>query len=59
MNKIPLILPKNPKDRKEKRSIIALLITGFIGLAYKSTSSFQHNRKHKALHKPVVAKEIK
>ena len=34
MNKISLILPIFPKARQEKRSIIALLITGFIGLAY-------------------------
>ena len=33
MNEISLIIPNFPKDA-EKRSIIASLITGFIGLAY-------------------------
>ena len=32
---ISLILPNFPNDKKDKRSIIASLITGFIGLAYK------------------------
>ena len=30
---IPLILPNFPKNKKEKRGIITLLVTGFIGLA--------------------------
>ena len=33
MNKISLILPNFPEARQERRSIIALLISGFIGLA--------------------------
>ena len=33
MNEISLILPSLPKDGREKKSIFALLITGFIGLA--------------------------
>ena len=59
MNEISLILPNFPKARQEKRSLIALLISGIIGLAYKGISSFLHNRKHKALHKAVKAMENK
>ena len=59
MNEISLILTNLPKNRKEKRSIIAPSITGFIGLAYEGISSFLHNRRHKALHKAVVAMENK
>ena len=40
MNEICLILPNLPKDRTEKRSIIASLITDFISLAYQGISSF-------------------
>ena len=42
--KISLILPNFPKDRKDKRSIIALLITGFISLANEGISSYKHNK---------------
>ena len=59
MNEISLVLPKFPKVRKEKRGIITSLISGFIGLAYEGISSFLHNRKYKALHKPVKARESK
>ena len=59
MNEISLILPSLPKDRKEKRGITTLLITGFIGLAYEGISSFPHNRRYKGLHKAVVAIENK
>ena len=52
---ISLILPNLSKDRKEKRG----KITSFIGLGYEGISSFLHNRRHKALHKAVVAMEIK
>ena len=54
-----MILPNPPKDRKERRSIISLLITGFNGLAYEGISSFLHNRRHKTSHKAVVAMENK
>ena len=54
MNEISLIIPNIPEDKKEKRGIVTLLITGFNGLAYEGISSFLHNRKHKALHKAVV-----
>ena len=57
MNKISLILPNFQKTREEKRSIIASLISGFIGLAYEGVSSFLHNRRHKALHKDVKEME--
>ena len=36
-----------------------MLISGFIGIAYESISSFLHNRRHKALHKAVKAMETK
>ena len=58
-NEISLILPNLPNDGKEKRSITATLIPGFISLAYEGISSFLHNRRHKALHKAVVAMESK
>ena len=58
-NKIDLILLQFPTVRKEKRGIIASLISGFIGLAYEAISSFLHNRIHKALHKAVKAMETK
>ena len=32
---------------------------GFIGIAYAGISRFLHNRRHKALHKAVVAMENK
>ena len=41
-NEISIILPKLPQMRKDKRGIITLLITGFIGLAYESIYSFLH-----------------
>ena len=41
---ISLILPSFPKDRKDKRSIIALLVIIFIGLAYECISSYLHNK---------------
>ena len=53
MNEMSLILPNFPKTRQEKRSIIALLISGFIGLAYEGISSVLHNGRCKALHKAV------
>ena len=59
MNEISLILTNLPKDRKEKKGIVTLLITGFIGLEYEGISSFLHNRRHKALCKAVVAMENK
>ena len=58
-NKIDLILPQFPINTIEKRGIITLLISCFIGLAYKGISSFLHDRRHKALHKAVKAMETK
>ena len=46
---ISLILPNFPKNGKENRNIIALLVTGFIGLAYEGISSYLHNKRQKAL----------
>ena len=59
MNEISLILPNLLKDRKEKRGIITLLISGFIGLTCEGISSFLHYRGHTAVHKSVVAMENK
>ena len=59
MNEISLILPNFPHAKQEKRSIIASLVSGFIGLAYEDISSFLHNRRHKALHTAVKAMENK
>ena len=59
MKEISLVLPNFPKDRKEKRSIIASLVTSFIGLAYEGISSYLHNKRQKALHKTFVAMENK
>ena len=59
MNAMSLILPNFPKARKEKRSIVASLITGFIGLAYEGISSYLHYNRQKALHKAVIVMENK
>ena len=59
MKKLSFILPSFPKDRKEKRSIIASLITSFISLAYEGISSYLHNKREKALHKAFMAMENK
>ena len=56
---ISLIFPNFPKDRKEKRSVITSLITGFIGLAYEGISHHLHNKRQKALHKTFIAMENK
>ena len=58
-NQISLILPNFPKARQEKKGIIALLITGFIGSTYEGISSYLHNRRQKALQKEMVAMENK
>ena len=47
--KIELILPQFPTNRKEKRGIVTLVISGFIGLAYEGISCFLHKRRHKAV----------
>ena len=57
--KISLILPRFPKDRKDKRSLIVSLVTSYIGLTYESMSSYLHNKWQKALHKASVAMENK
>ena len=59
MNEISLILTNFPKDREEKRSIVASLIQGLIGLAYEGISSYLHNKRQKALHKAFIAMENK
>ena len=50
---IDIVLPKFPANRKEKKGILATVISGFIGLAYEGSSSFLHNKRLKALHKAV------
>ena len=56
---ISFILSQFPKARQEKRGIMISLISGFIGLAYESISSFLHNGRHKALCMAVKAMETK
>ena len=58
-NEISLILQNLPKSKVEKRHTIALLITGFIGLAYEGISSYLHTKRQKALHKAFIALENK
>ena len=48
-NEIDLILPQCPT--RQKRGIITMLVSGFIGLAYEGISSLLHNRRHKAYKK--------
>ena len=47
LNEISLMLPHFQKDRKEKRTIIASLLTGFIGLTYEGISSYLHTERQK------------
>ena len=56
-SEIDFILPQLPT--KQKCGIIATLVSGFIGLAYESISSFLHKRRHKALHKAVKSMDSK
>ena len=44
---VSLALANFTKEREEKRSIIALPKTGFIGLAYEGMSSYLHNKRQK------------
>ena len=57
-NKIDLILPTFLRH-KRKRSIIASVISGLIGLAYEGISSFLHHKRQKALNKAVKIMERK
>ena len=59
IKEISLVLPSFLKDGKERRSIIGLLVTSFIGLAYEGISSHLHNKRQKALHKAFMAMEDK
>ena len=54
---INLMLPQIP--RKQKCGIITMLVSSFIGLAYKGISSFLHHKQNKALHQAVRAMESK
>ena len=58
-NKIGLILPTFPRDKRHKKGIITSLVNGFIGLAYEGISSFLHHKCQKALQKVVKALERK
>ena len=58
-NNIGKILPKFPKDNRQKcgailASILGSVASSMIGLAYEGISSFLHHKRHKALHKAVV-----
>ena len=54
---IPLILPHFPKNRKEKRGMITLLVTCFVRLAYEGISNYLHNKRQTALKKAFMAIE--
>ena len=54
-----LMLSNFPRDRRERRSIIASLVTGFIRLAYEGVSRYLHNKRQKALQKTFMAMENK
>ena len=56
-NEINVILPQIP--RKQKHGIITMLVSSFIGLAYKGISSFLYHKPNKALHKAVRAMDSK
>ena len=59
INELPLTLPTFSKQERQKRGIIASLVTGFVGLTYEGISSFLHYNRLKALHKAVQAMEKK
>ena len=54
-----MILPNIPKDRKEKKSVSASLMTGFIRFAYEGISGYLHNKGQKALQEAFMAMENK
>ena len=56
-NEIDLILPQ--VSTKQKHSIIASLVSGFIGLAYEDISSFLHDKRHISLQKAMKTLEGK
>ena len=45
MKEIHLILTHFQRNKKEKRGIITLLVTGFISLAYEEISSYLQNKR--------------
>ena len=57
-NEVDLILPKFYTKHRKKRGIFGAIISGFIGLAFESISSFLHNKRHKALQKAVKTLSI-
>ena len=54
---INLLLPQIP--RIQKRGIITMPVSSFIGLAYEGISSFLQNKRNKALHKAITAMDSK
>ena len=58
-NAISLMLKKFPRDTKENRSIIASLVTGFIGLAFEGIPISLHKKDKKALGKAFILWKIK
>ena len=58
-NKVDVILPKFSEGRKSKRGIFRTIISGFVGLTFKGSSSFLLNRKHRALYKAVCTMSSK
>ena len=61
-NDIGKILPKFLTDRRHKSgaySMLGIVASSIIGLAYEGISSFLHHKRHKALHKAVAVMDKK
>ena len=48
-NEGDLILPKFQTQRRDKRAILVVIISGFLGLTFEGISSFLHHKRHRAL----------
>ena len=57
-NEVDIIFPKFYTEQRNKRGMLGAIISGFIGLAFESISSFLHHKWHKALHKAVRVMSI-
>ena len=55
-NEIGLILPNfNSRKKRFLTTILAIIATKVIGLAFEAISSFLHHKRHKALQKAINA----
>ena len=57
-NELHLILPKFQTEPRNKRTIFGAIISGFLGLAFESISSFLHHKRHRAHQKAVKMMSI-